>query len=159
MKMKGPKGVLERDFHELVNISLDGENLWVKRSDDTRNAKALQGLTVRLIQNMLKGVTDGFEKALEIIGVGYKAEVKGKELHLSLGYSHPVIYSVPEGIEIVAEKPTLLKIRGINKENVGQVAAEIRAFKKPDNYKGKGIRYEGEYVKKKAGKSAVGSGF
>ena len=159
INVKGSKGELKRAVHQLINLELKGDQLAVNRKNDSQQARALQGLTVRLIQNMFKGVSEGFEKAMEIVGVGYKAELKGKELYLTIGFSNPQIYKIPQGVDIVVEKPTAFKVKGIDKELVGQVAADIRSYRKPDHYKGKGIRYAGEYIKLKPGKSAVSAGF
>jgi large subunit ribosomal protein L6 len=125
----------------------------VKRKGDAKVMRSLHGLIRTLIANMVQGVTKGFEKELEIVGIGYRAAVQGKSLQLNLGYSHPVIYPIPQGIELAVEKQTRITVKGIDKQKVGQVAAEIRGFKKPEPYKGKGIRYIGEEVRKKAGKA------
>ena len=159
ISVKGSKGELKRPVHELVNLELKGDQLSVNRKNDSQQARALQGLFVRLIQNMFKGVSEGFEKGMEIVGVGYKAELKGKELHFTIGFSNPQIYKIPQGVDIVMEKPTIFKVKGIDKELVGQVAADIRSIREPDHYKGKGIRYAGEYIKLKPGKASVSAGF
>lgn len=150
--VKGPKGVLTHTVPPEIDVVIEDGEIKVQRKGDNRRSKALHGLTRTLIANMVKGVTEGFEKRLEIVGVGYRAQLEGNALRLSLGYSHPVIYPIPEGIEIQVPQPTKIVVRGIDKQRVGQVAAEIRAFRKPDSYKGKGIRYEGEVVRLKAGK-------
>jgi len=150
--VKGPKGVLSHTVPAEIEVTLEDGEIRVHRKSDNKRSKALHGLTRTLIANMVTGVTEGFEKRLEIVGVGYRAQLEGKALRLSLGYSHPVIYPIPEGIEIEVPQPTKIVVRGIDKQKVGQVAAEIRALRKPDSYKGKGIRYEGEVVRLKAGK-------
>jgi large subunit ribosomal protein L6 len=153
VKAKGPKGKLERDFSPRMRIVKDGQELRVERPTDSKRDKSLHGLTRSLLNNMVQGVSQGFQKTLDIVGVGYRAEVKDSVLHLSLGFSHPVEYPIPQGIDI--ECPVIIRIvvKGIDKELVGKVAAEIRAFRPPEPYKGKGIRYEGEEVRKKAGKA------
>lgn len=148
----GPKGVLRHNVPPEIEVTVEDGEIKVHRKNDNKRSKALHGLTRTLLANMVTGVTQGFEKRLDIVGVGYRAQLEGNVLKLSLGYSHPVIYPIPEGIEIQVPQPTKIVIRGIDKQRVGQVAAEIRAFRKPDAYKGKGIRYEGEVVKLKAGK-------
>lgn len=152
--VKGPKGEIGRTVHAELSIALEEVGVVVKRPSDEHRHKALHGLTRTLIANMVEGVTKGFQKALEIQGVGYKAEAKGQEIQLLVGFSHPVRYKPPQGIKIVIESNTLLKIEGVDKELVGQVAAEIRAVRPPEPYKGKGIRYQGEQVRRKAGKTA-----
>ena len=157
VKVKGPKGLLERKTNPLIKIEKKEGYLFFSPSHKSKGASALWGTERALIANMIKGVTDGYTKQLEIRGVGYKAELKEEGLILNIGFSHPVLYRIPEGIEVKVEK-NILKISGIEKEKVGKVAAEIRAKKKPEPYKGKGIRYLGEKVIIKAGKKAVGSG-
>jgi len=157
--VKGPKGELGLKFSPLVNLRREDSKFWVDRVTESRRAKAQQGLVHKLINNMITGVTVGFKKELEIIGVGYRAAIEGKELVMTLGYSHPVSYAVPPDVQIKVDKNTLIMVEGIDKQRVGQVAAEIRAWRKPDSYKGKGIRYVGEYVRIKPGKAAVGTGF
>jgi len=152
--VKGPKGEIGRTIHEDLSVAIEDASVLVKRPTDETKHKALHGLTRTLIANMVEGVTKGFQKALEIQGVGYKAEPKGAEIQLLVGYSHPVRYKPPQGIKIVIENNTLVKIEGIDKELVGQVAAEIRSVRPPEPYKGKGIRYQGEQVRRKAGKTA-----
>ena len=153
VKVKGPKGELERSLSERMIIEKDGDTITVKPRGTTKMDRSLHGLTRTLIANMVIGVTQGFEKVLDMVGVGYRGEVKGKELKLQLGFSHDVIYPIPEGITITTPVPTRVVVSGIDKEKVGQVAAEIRAFRPPEPYKGKGIRYENEYVRRKAGKA------
>ena len=153
--VKGPKGELNIDLPEGITARVDGEELIVERPDDERESKALHGLARSLVNNMVVGVHEGFRKELEIIGVGYRAAAKGKNaLEMQLGYSHPVNYEAPEGIEFEVPDQQKISISGIDKQVVGQVAAEIRSFRKPEPYKGKGIRYVGEHVIRKAGKQA-----
>jgi len=152
--VKGPRGQLEQSFHRDMRIILDDGTLKVERPDDEREHRSLHGLTRTLIANMVEGVTNGYEKRLEIVGVGYRAALKGASLELSVGYSHPVTFPPPAGIEFEVPAPNRVVVRGIDKQLVGEVAAEIRQVRKPEPYKGKGIRYEGEYVRKKAGKAA-----
>jgi large subunit ribosomal protein L6 len=152
--VKGPKGELTRTFSELISIKEEGEELLVVRNDDTTDSNAQQGLTRTLLHNMVVGVSEGFEKKLELTGVGYRATLKGKDLDLSLGYSHPVIYPAPENISFLVPDNTHITVQGISKEQVGQVAAEIRMKRPPEPYKGKGIHYEGEHIRRKLGKAA-----
>jgi len=152
--VKGPRGQLEQSFHRDMRIILDDGTLKVERPDDEREHRSLHGLTRTLIANMVEGVTNGYEKRLEIVGVGYRAALKGTSLELSVGYSHPVTFPPPAGVEFEVPAPNRVVVRGIDKQLVGEVAAEIRQVRKPEPYKGKGIRYEGEYVRKKAGKAA-----
>ena len=154
VSVKGPKGGLSRILHSDMLLTKEDNKVLVKRPNDQRRNRALHGLTRTLIYNMIEGVSKGFRKDLEIVGVGYRAEKKGKNLMLTLGYSHPVIFVPPEGIEIEVKGPLQFTIFGIDKELVGECAAKIRSFKKPEPYKGKGIRYKGEYVPRKAGKYA-----
>lgn len=154
VSVKGPKGSLEHFLPAHVAVKVDAGNLVVERSGDEKQARANHGLMRALCRNMVQGVSTGFERKLEIQGVGFRAEVKGKNLVMSLGYSHPIEYAIPTGIAIATSKEGGISITGIDKQQVGQVAADIRAFRKPDSYKGKGIRYSGEYVRLKAGKSA-----
>lgn len=158
VKVKGPRGQLERAVHEDIKVAVvDGEIL-VSRSTDTPAVRALHGLTRSLIANMVAGVTDGYEKRLEIHGVGYRAVKQGNDLELSVGFSHTVKKAAPSGIEFDVPVPTKISVRGVDKELVGQVAAEIRAIRKPEPYKAKGIRYEGEHIRRKAGKAAKAGG-
>ncbi|WP_457639627.1 50S ribosomal protein L6 [Persephonella sp.] len=150
--VKGPKGQLEGDFNKDLKIKIENNQIIVERPNDSAFMRAIHGTTRALIANMVKGVTEGFTVELEIVGIGYRANMKGKTLELQLGYSHPVIYEPPEGIQIAVEG-NIIKVSGIDKQKVGQVAAEIRDFRKPDPYKGKGIRYKGEVLKLKPGKS------
>ena len=152
--VKGPKGSLERELPAPINIRQDDAVLVLERPDDESSSKALHGLSRSLVNNMVIGVTDGFRKNLEIVGVGYRATAKGKSLELSLGFSHQVVVDAPDGVEFDVPVPTQIGVVGIDKELVGQVAANIRALRKPEPYKGKGVRYEGEHVARKAGKTA-----
>ncbi len=153
VKVKGPKGELERTFSERIIIERDGDVITVKPRGTTKVDRSLHGLSRTLLANMVTGVTQGFEKVLDMVGVGYRGDVKGKNLELRLGFSHEVVYPIPEGITITTPVPTRVVVSGIDKEKVGQVAAEIRAFRPPEPYKGKGVRYENEYVRRKAGKA------
>jgi len=152
--VKGPKGSLEQTLDRDMKVSLENGTLTVERPTDRGEHRALHGLTRSLIANMVEGVTDGFERRLEIQGVGYRANLKGKTLEMALGYSHPVSIEAPEGIEFEVPQPTEVVVRGIDKQQVGQVAADIRRLRKPDPYKGKGVRYAGEHVARKVGKRA-----
>lgn len=152
--VKGPKGELDRSFDNHVTISKEGEQICVAVVDESREANAQHGLTRTLIHNMVLGVSEGFEKRLELAGVGYRAALKGKNLDLSLGYSHPVIFEAPTNISFEVPDNTHITVKGISKEQVGQVAAEIRMRRPPEPYKGKGIHYEGEHIRRKLGKAA-----
>ncbi len=151
--VSGPKGNLHKKLSDRVRIEVKEDKLFVTRVADTKMDRSLHGLYRALILNMVKGVTEGYEKALEIQGVGFKAQLQGNNLNMQLGFSHPVNMNIPEGIKIETPKPTQIVVRGIDKETVGKVASEIRAVYPPEPYKGKGIRYAGEYVKKKVGKA------
>jgi large subunit ribosomal protein L6 len=151
--VKGPKGELSRTLHEDMQVKLEDGTVTVNRPSDQDKHRALHGLTRSLIANMVEGVTQGYRKQLEITGVGYKAEVKPFGLQLALGYSHPVEYRAPAGIKLTAPQPTVVVIEGSDKEKVGQVAAEIRQLRKPEPYKGKGVKYQGEQIRRKAGKA------
>ncbi|MGB2711086.1 MAG: 50S ribosomal protein L6 [Conexibacter sp.] len=152
--VNGPKGELSERVHRDITVEQVGEELVVTRPTDRGEHRALHGLTRSLVANMVEGVTSGFEKRLEIQGVGYRAQLKGKDLELALGYSHPVPIKAPDGIEFEVPQPTRIVVRGISKQLVGETAANIRKQRKPEPYKGKGIRYEGEYVARKVGKRA-----
>lgn len=152
--VKGPKGELDRTFSDLVTIKGEGEEILVSVNDESREANAQHGLTRTLIHNMVLGVSEGFVKQLELTGVGYRVALKGKDLDLSLGYSHPVIYKAPENITFEVPDNTHINVKGISKEQVGQVAAEIRMKRPPEPYKGKGIHYMGEHIRRKLGKAA-----
>ena len=154
--VKGPKGELTRDLPSVVQYEDKDGVIRVTRDSDDRIPRSMHGLARTLLFNMVQGVTEGFSKELEIVGVGYKAEAKGKELVLTLGFSHPINFPVPEGISIETPAPTQVKVSGISKEQVGQVAADIRKFRPPEPYKGKGIKYVGEQIQRKAGKTAAG---
>ena len=154
VKVKGPKGELDRTFSDLVTISQEGEEIHVARNDETTESNAQQGLTRTLIHNMVVGVSEGFEKKLELAGVGYRVQQKGKNLEFSLGFSHPVIVEAPEGITFEVPDNTHVNVKGINKQQVGQIAAEIRGHRPPEPYKGKGIHYVGEHIRRKLGKAA-----
>ena len=155
--VKGPKGELSRSFDPDMTIELEDGEVRVTRPTDQARHRALHGLTRSLIFNMVAGVSEGFEKILEIHGVGYKAEQKGKQLVLSVGFSHTVPMDPPDGVEFALDSPTVIRVRGIDKEKVGQIAAEVRKVRPPEPYKGKGIRYRDEHVRRKAGKATVGS--
>jgi large subunit ribosomal protein L6 len=152
VKVKGPKGELQSVLLDLVDVSQDDGEVKVTPREDTIPARAAWGLSRTLIANMVTGVTTGFTKSLEITGVGYRAAVQGKALQLNLGYSHDVSYPIPEGISITTPRPTAIEVSGIDKQQVGQVAAEIREWRKPEPYKGKGVRYAGEQIYRKQGK-------
>lgn len=151
--VNGPKGELSRHIMDAVAVLIEDGKVLVNRPDDSIKARAAHGLTRTLVNNMVVGVTNGYQTDLEINGVGYRAEVKGTDLHLSLGYSHPVIYPLPAGISVDVEKMTKLSVKGIDKELVGQTAAKIRSFRGPEPYKGKGIKYATEKILRKAGKT------
>lgn len=153
--VKGPKGTISRGLSPQIEVSIEGGKVIVKRPSDERNHRSLHGLTRSLLFNMIRGVTEGFEKVLEIQGVGYKAQKKGEALEVWLGHSHPVTIPPQEGIQMEVASPTKVVIKGIDKEKVGEMAARLRALRKVEPYKGKGIRYQGEYVKRKAGKTVT----
>jgi large subunit ribosomal protein L6 len=153
--VKGPQGTLERTIPTTISVRQEGDTLVVERPNDERQNRALHGLTRSLVANMVTGVTEGFSKELEIVGVGYRAQAKGPgSLELALGFSHPVFFDAPEGVTFEVPVPTRIIIKGNDKEKVGQVAANIRKIRKPEPYKGKGVRYAGERVLRKAGKAA-----
>ena len=152
--VKGPKGELERTFTDSITITIEGDEIKVGLIDGVADSNAQQGLTRTLIFNMVTGVSEGYEKKLELTGVGYRAALKGSDLDLSLGYSHPILYKAPENITFEVPDNTHIVVKGISKEQVGQVAAEIRAKRPPEPYKGKGIHYEGEHIRRKLGKAA-----
>lgn len=155
VSVKGPKGALEVPVSTRLNLALEDGTLTVSRNGEQRDDRAQHGLARTLIQNAIVGVTDGYEKKLEIHGVGFRCAMKGSALELSLGFSHPVVIEAPEGITIQAPEPTRITVSGIDKQLVGQVAANIRKVREPDSYHGKGVRYEGEFVRLKAGKAAA----
>ncbi|SEU01194.1 large subunit ribosomal protein L6 [Salinibacillus kushneri] len=154
IEVKGPKGELARSFNPDMNIKIEDNVLMVERPSDSKEHRALHGTTRSLISNMVEGVSKGFEKALEITGVGYRAQKQGDKVVVNAGYSHPVEIEAIEGIELDVPSNTKIVVKGIDKEKVGAVAANIRAIRTPEPYKGKGIRYEGEYVRRKEGKTA-----
>jgi large subunit ribosomal protein L6 len=155
LKVEGPKGSLERDLEPTISVHVGEKEITVTRSDDLPESRALHGLTRALINNMIRGVTEGFEKVLTIEGVGYRASLQGKNLNLALGFSHPVSVEPPDGITFAVEGTQTIRVAGISKELVGQTAADIRALREPEPYKGKGIRYRDEYVRRKVGKAGV----
>ena len=153
--VEGPKGKVSQDFAPEVSVKVENDLVTVSRVDDSRKAKSLHGLYRNLLKNALIGLSDGFAKTLLITGVGYKAEVKGKALVLSLGYSTPIEYPIPEGITMEVEANTKVKVKGSDRQKVGQICSEIRSFRPVEPYKGKGIKYENEYVRRKVGKSGI----
>jgi large subunit ribosomal protein L6 len=155
VSLEGPKGKLSQFLSNRVCLEIKENQIFIKRLSDEKSDRALHGLYRALISNMIKGVTEGYSRELEIVGVGFKAAVQGNNLNLQLGFSHPVNFSIPEGIKIETPKPTQIVVRGIDKEKVGRISTEIRAVYPPEPYKGKGIRFQGEYVKKKVGKAQV----
>jgi large subunit ribosomal protein L6 len=152
VKVKGPKGALQFVVPDEISVSLDKGSIKVDPRNETKRARSMWGTSRTLVSNLMTGVTKGFEDKLEINGVGYRAAVQGKNLQLALGFSHDVVYPIPEGIAIVTPKPTEIVITGIDKQKVGQVAAEIRSFRGPEPYKGKGVKYAGEFIFRKEGK-------
>jgi large subunit ribosomal protein L6 len=155
--VKGPRGSLTQVMHPNMRVVIEGGQARIERPDDEGFNRGLHGLTRSLLANMVEGVTKGYEKRLQIVGVGYRAALKGKDLEIQVGYSHPVSVPQPDGIEFEVPAPTSIVVRGNDKQQVGEVAANIRKIRKPEPYKGKGIRYEDEYVRKKAGKAAKGT--
>jgi large subunit ribosomal protein L6 len=156
VKVSGPKGELEQRVPEGVEVEVSDEGIVVRPADEGRTARERHGLVRSLMANMVQGVTEGYSKALELHGIGYRATARGRDLELQVGFSHPVVVKAPEGIEFEVPAPNRIVVRGIDKVLVGQVAADIRKVRKPEPYKGKGIRYEGEHVRRKAGKAAAG---
>ena len=156
--VEGPKGKLQQAAVAGVDVEIADGTVTFSRKGDSGPERAKHGLARALLNNAVVGVTEGFKKELEIVGVGYRGEVKGRECHLALGFSHPVVYSVPEGVEVDIDKNNKITVTGADKQRVGQVAAELRGLRKPDAYKGKGIRYSDEQIRLKVGKAAVGSG-
>ncbi|MBC2860132.1 50S ribosomal protein L6 [Stappia sp. 28M-7] len=152
VEVKGPKGQMSFVLNSLVLAEMNDDGISIKMREDSKPARAMWGMSRTMVENLVTGVSKGFEKKLEITGVGYRAQVQGKNLQLALGFSHDVVYSMPEGIEAACPKPTEIVITGIDKQRVGQVAAEIRKYRPPEPYKGKGIRYAGEYIVRKEGK-------
>jgi len=155
LEVQGPKGKLQTPVPPGIKFALDGAKLSCQRANDERQMRAFHGMARALAQNAIKGVTEGFSKELDIVGVGYRAAVEGNKVVFALGFSHPVEYKVPEGIKIAVDKQTHVTVTGIDRQKVGQVAAEIRELRRPDPYKQKGIRYVGEHLKKKAGKAGA----
>jgi large subunit ribosomal protein L6 len=153
VEIEGPKGKLQFPLYAKIQVNVEDNKIKVSRIGNSKHERALHGLTRAMIANMIKGVSDGFTKELEMIGVGYRGQLSGKKLVLQLGFSHPIEFMVPEGITLELPKPTQIVIKGIDKQKVGQVAANIRSLLPPEPYKGKGIRYVGEYVRRKAGKA------
>jgi len=153
VKVKGPRGELSRTLHPEMNVSTENGSITVTRPSDESKHKALHGLSRTLVANMIEGVTNGFKKQLDIVGVGYKAETRPYGLQLALGFSHAIEYKSPQGIKLTAPVPTQILVEGANKEVVGQVAAELRSLRPPEPYKGKGIKYAGEQIRRKAGKA------
>jgi large subunit ribosomal protein L6 len=155
IRAEGPKGKASLTVAERVLVRIDGKSILVERPDDERDARALHGLTRTLVNNLVTGVATGFERVLEITGVGYRAEVKGKEIHFTLGYSHPIVFPLPEGVSADVEKQTKVTIRGPDKHVLGLAAAEIRKLRKPEPYKGKGVKYAEETIRRKQGKTGA----
>ena len=153
VEVTGPKGLLAHLLPQGISVSVDGGKILVHRANDQRTSRALQGLTRSLVANMVTGVTKGFEKKLEIVGVGFRADLQGSTLRLTLGFSHPILYPLPKEIKVEIEKQTLLTVKGIDRQQVGVVAAQLRSIKPPEPYKGKGVRYQGERIRKKVGKT------
>ena len=153
VEVTGPKGHLTHNLPQAISVSVDGGKVFIHRGDDQRTSKALQGLTRSLVANMVAGVTQGFAKRLEILGIGFRADLQGEILKLTLGFSHPILYPIPRGIRVEVEKQTQITIKGIDRQQVGTVAAKLRSIKLPEPYKGKGIRYLGEQIRKKVGKT------
>ncbi len=153
--VKGPKGELQEKVHPNITVEVKDQQVLLSRNSEEKRTRALHGLWRALIQNMVVGVTQGYSKKLEIVGVGYRAEMKGTRLNLLLGFSHPILFAAPEGIKIEAPTQTSIVISGAHKQLVGLVAAKLRSFRPPEPYKGKGVKYEGEYIRRKAGKAAA----
>ena len=155
VKVKGPKGTLERTLDERITVSIDGDTVTLTRADDERDSRALHGLSRALVANMVTGVSEGYRKELQAVGVGYRANLQGRKLELQVGFSHPVLIEAPAGIDFEVPEPTRIVVSGIDKELVGQTAADIRRVRPPEPYKGKGIRYANEHVRRKAGKTGA----
>jgi large subunit ribosomal protein L6 len=151
----GPKGTMSLEVDPLIKFEISGDEVQFSRSTEIKKEKALHGLYAILLKNLITGVTEGFSKRLDLVGIGFRAEYKNSKLYMSLGFSHPIIFHPPDGIKIDLQSDTIILISGIDKQLVGQVAAKIRSFKPPEPYKGKGIKYEGEYIRRKAGKAAA----
>lgn len=155
VQIEGPKGKMAQELSPEVSVKVEGDSVMVSRSDDSKRAKSLHGLYRNLIKNAVAGLTEGFSRSLVISGVGYKAEVKGKSLVLTLGYSTPIEYPIPDGVSMEVEANTRILVKGADKQRIGQIASEIRAFRPIEPYKGKGIRHESERVRRKVGKSGI----
>jgi large subunit ribosomal protein L6 len=153
--VQGPKGKLEFPFDQRATVQIDGKTVIVERPDDTRASRAVHGMVRAIIANAVRGVSEGYTRKLEINGVGYRAEAKGREIHLSLGYSHPVVYKLPEGVEAKTPAPTQIVLEGIDKQVVGMAAAQVRSLRPPEPYKGKGIKYAEEHIRRKVGKTGA----
>ena len=153
--VKGPKGTLERDFSDLMSFNVEDGTVVVVPADEERETRALHGLSRALLNNMVVGVTDGYRRELQTVGVGYRANLQGRKLELAVGFSHPVHIEAPDGVDFEVPEPTKIIVSGIDKEAVGQTAANIRRVRPPEPYKGKGIRYAGEHVRRKAGKAGI----
>jgi large subunit ribosomal protein L6 len=158
VRIEGPKGKDQHNVPERIRVGVTDGKVTCARADDANDTRALHGLVRKLIANSVTGVSTGFTRTLEIVGVGYRADVKGKALQLSLGYSHPIVYQLPPGIEAKVERQTIVTIEGNNKQLLGEVCAQIRALRPPEPYKGKGIKYAGEHIRRKAGKAAGAAG-
>lgn len=158
VKVVGPKGELTATVHPDIGFEIKENQILVTRSSDGKEHRSLHGLWRALMANMIQGVTQGYARKLELVGVGYRAELKGKKLQLQLGFSHPILFAPPDGIKIEAPTQTNITVSGIDKQLVGQVAAKLRSFRPPEPYKGKGVKYEGEYIRRKAGKAAAATG-
>ncbi len=158
VKIVGPKGELSANVHPDIGFEVTDNQIVISRSSDQKEHRSLHGLWRALMANMVKGVTEGYTRKLELVGVGYRAELKGKKLQLLLGFSHPILFAPPEGIKVEVPTQTNITISGIDKQLVGQVAAKLRSFRPPEPYKGKGVKYEGEYIRRKAGKAAAATG-
>ncbi len=158
IKVAGPEGSLDLSVRDEVDVTINGSVITVNRKNDSKTARELHGLTRTLIANMVHGVSKGFEKRLEIVGVGYRADVSGDVINLSLGYSHPISYTLPKGVKASVERQTSITLKGADKQLVGQVAADIRAMRPPEPYKGKGVKYADEHIRRKAGKAGKGAG-
>lgn len=157
VRVEGPKGKLSYNIPRGIEVDVDGDRLLVRRANETKAVKSLHGLTRKLLANMVEGVSEGFKKVLEINGVGYRAELKDQEIHLTLGFSHPIVFPLPPGVSATVERQTMITLECHDKQVLGQAAAELRRFRPPEPYKGKGIRYQGENVQRKAGKAMGGA--
>ncbi len=157
IRVRGPKGTLSHNLPPGIEVDVDGDRLHVRRNGETKSARSLHGLTRKLLANMVEGVSQGFRKVLEINGVGYRAELKDQSLHLTLGFSHPIVFPLPPGLSASVERQTVIALECHDKQVLGQAAAELRGFRPPEPYKGKGIRYQGEVVLRKAGKAMGGA--